>query len=193
MNIGLYFGTFDPIHLGHINIANFLIKKGTFKKIWFIVTPQNPVKSNNNISDFIHRYEMVKIQVKDNDNIQGSDIELNLEKPNYTINTLNYLSSKFINYNFGIIIGEDNLINLKYWKDYKKILNNYNVYVYPRETKIKENIYLINNENVHIIEAPYVDISSSEIRNIITKKENLSQFISNDIYRYIIKNKLYIS
>ena len=193
MNIGLYFGTFDPIHLGHINIANFLIKKGTFKKIWFIVTPQNPVKSNNNISDFIHRYEMVKIQVKDNDNIQASDIELNLEKPNYTINTLNYLSSKFINYNFGIIIGEDNLINLKYWKDYKKIVNNYNVYVYPRETKIKEDIELINNKNVHIIEAPYVDISSSEIRNIITKKENLSQFISNDIYRYIIKNKLYIS
>ena len=193
MNIGLYFGTFDPIHLGHINIANFLIKKGTFKKIWFIVTPQNPVKSNNNISDFIHRYEMVKIQVKDNDNIQASDIELNLEKPNYTINTLNYLSSKFINYNFGIIIGEDNLINLKYWKDYKKIVNNYNVYVYPRETKIKEDIELINNKNVNMIEAPYVDISSSEIRNIITEKENLSQFISNDIYRYIIKNKLYIS
>ena len=193
MNIGLYFGTFDPIHLGHINIANFLIKKGTFKKIWFIVTPQNPVKSNNNISDFIHRYEMVKIQVKDNDNIQASDIELNLEKPNYTINTLNYLSSKFTNYNFGIIIGEDNLINLKYWKDYKKIVNNYNVYVYPRETKIKEDIGLINNKNVHMIEAPYVDISSSEIRNIITEKENLSQFISNDIYRYIIKNKLYIS
>ena len=161
MNIGLYFGTFDPIHLGHINIANFLIKKGTFKKIWFIVTPQNPAKSNNNISDFIHRYEMVKIQVKNNDQMQASDIELNLEKPNYTINTLNYLSSKFTNYNFGIIIGEDNLINLKYWKDYKKILNNYNVYVYPRETKIKENIDLINNENVHMIEAPHVDISSS--------------------------------
>ena len=193
MNIGLYFGTFDPIHLGHINIANFLIKKGTFKKIWFIVTPQNPAKSNNNISDFIHRYKMVKIQVKDNDNMEASDIELNLEKPNYTINTLNYLSSKFINYNFGIIIGEDNLINLKYWKDYKKIINNYSVYVYPRETKIKEDIELINNKNVHMIEAPYVDISSSEIRNIINKKENLSQFISNDIYRYIIKNRLYIS
>ena len=193
MNIGLYFGTFDPIHLGHIKIANFLIKKGTFKKIWFIVTPQNPVKSNNNISNFIHRYEMVKIQLKNNDNIQASDIELNLEKPNYTIKTLNYLSSKFANYNFGIIMGEDNLMNLKYWKDYKKIINNYNVYVYPRETKIKEDIELINNKNVHMIEAPYVDISSSEIRNIITKKENLSQFISNDIYRYIIKNKLYIS
>ena len=193
MNIGLYFGTFDPIHLGHINIANFLIKKGTFKKIWFIVTPQNPVKSNNNISDFIHRYEMVKIQVKNNDQMQASDIELNLEKPNYTINTLNYLSSKFINYNFGIIIGQDNLINLKYWKDYKKILNNYNVYVYPRKTKIKEDIELINNENVHMIEAPYVDISSSEIRNIIAEKANLSQFISNDIYSYIIKTKLYIS
>jgi len=85
------------------------------------------------------------------------------------------------------------LLNLKHWKDYKKILNNYNVYVYPRKTKIKEDIELINNENVHMIEASYVDISSSEIRNIITKKENLSQFISNDIYRYIIKNKLYIS
>ena len=77
MNIGLYFGTFDPIHLGHINIANFLIKKGTFKKIWFIVTPQNPVKSNNNISDFIHRYEMVKIQVKDNDKSQDKNMVTN--------------------------------------------------------------------------------------------------------------------
>ena len=90
-------------------------------------------------------------------------------------------------------MGEDNLINLKYWKDYKKIINNYNVYVYPRGTKIKEDSELINNENVHMIEAPYVDISSSEIRNIINKKENLSKFISNDIHRYIIKNKLYIS
>ena len=193
MNIGLYFGTFDPIHIGHMNIANILIKKRTFNKIWFIVTPQNPVKSKNNISDFIHRYEMVKIQVKNNDHMQASDIELNLEQPNYTINTLNYLSSKFINYNFGIIIGEDNFINLKYWKDYKKIINNYNVYVYPRETKIKENIEYINNKNIYMIEAPYVDISSSEIRSIINKKENLSQFISNDIYRYIINNKLYIS
>tara|TARA_B100000029_G_scaffold512358_1_gene608794 strand:- start:1643 stop:2224 length:582 start_codon:yes stop_codon:yes gene_type:complete len=193
MKIGLYFGTFDPIHFGHINIGELLVKKGILNKVWFVVTPQNPDKSCNNIVDFVHRYEMAKIQLKRNSNLLASDIELNLEKPNYTINTLNYISKKFPNYRFSIIMGEDNFMNFTYWKNYKEILNNYDIYVYPRGGNRKENTELIHSKNVHKIEAPYVNISSSEIRKLINNKENLSGFISEEIYNYIIKNKLYIS
>ncbi len=193
MKIGLYFGTFDPIHFGHINIGKLLVKKGILNKVWFVVTPQNPDKSYNNIVDFVHRYEMAKIQLKRNNNLLASDIELNLEKPNYTINTLNYISKKFPNYRFSIIMGEDNFMNFTYWKNYKEILNNYDIYVYPRGGNRKENTELIHSKNVHKIEGPYLNISSSEIRKLINNKENLSGFISEEIYNYIIKNKLYIS
>ena len=92
MNIGLYFGTFDPIHFGHINIANFLIDNDVVEKVWFVVTPENPEKTSHSLTNFMHRYEMVKIQVKDNNNLLASDIELNLKRPNYTIDSLRYIS-----------------------------------------------------------------------------------------------------
>ncbi len=113
MKIGLYFGTFDPIHLGHISIANFLINNDFLNEVWFIVTPQNPEKNISNLTDFTHRFEIVKIQIKDDNNLKASDIELNLERPNYTINSLKHISNKFPNDIFSIIIGEDNLINFK--------------------------------------------------------------------------------
>ena len=143
MNIGLYFGTFDPIHFGHINIANFLVNNDLVEKVWFVVTPQNPVKSSNNLIDFMHRYEMVKIQVKDNNNLLASDIELNLKRPNYTINSLRYISKAYPNNSFSLIIGEDNFINFKKWREYKEIMNYYKIYVYPRKTRLKTNMKLI--------------------------------------------------
>ena len=169
MNIGLYFGTFDPIHRGHINIVNFLIDNSLVEKVWFVVTPESPDKSSNNLTDFIHRYEMVKIEVKNNNSLLASDVELKLEKPNYTINSLRYISSAFPNNNFSLIMGEDNLINFKKWKNYKEIMNNFKIYVYPRKTRLKRDIKLLISNNIEMIEAPLIDLSSTNIRNIINK------------------------
>lgn len=191
MNIGLYFGTFDPIHFGHINIANFLVNNDLVEKVWFVVTPQNPVKSSNNLIDFMHRYEMVKIQVKDNNNLLASDIELNLKRPNYTINSLRYISKAYPNNSFSLIIGEDNFINFKKWREYKEIMNYYKIYVYPRKTRLKTNMKLIMSNNIEMIEAPLIDLSSTNIRNIINDKDYAKQFISDSVYKYITTNNLY--
>lgn len=190
MNIGLYFGTFDPIHRGHINIVNFLIDNCLVEKVWFVVTPENPDKISNNLTDFIHRYEMVKIEVKDNNNLLASDVELKLERPNYTINSLRYISNAFPDNNFSLIIGEDNLVNFKKWKDYKEIMNNFKIYVYPRKTKLKRDMKLLMSNNIEIIEAPLIDLSSTNIRN---DKNYAKQFISDSIYKYITTNNLYKS
>ena len=193
MNIGLYFGTFDPIHRGHINIVNFLIDNCLVEKVWFVVTPENPDKISNNLTDFIHRYEMVKIEVKDNNNLLASDVELKLERPNYTINSLRYISNAFPNNNFSLIIGEDNFVNFKKWKDYKEIMNNFKIYVYPRKTRLKRDMKLLMSNNIEMIEAPLIDLSSTNIRNIINDKNYAKQFISDSIYKYITTNNLYKS
>jgi len=193
MNIGLYFGTFDPIHRGHINIVNFLIDNCLVEKVWFVVTPENPDKISNNLTDFIHRYEMVKIEVKDNNNLLASDVELKLERPNYTINSLRYISNAFPDNNFSLIIGEDNLVNFKKWKDYKEIMNNFKIYVYPRKTRLKRDMKLLMSNNIEMIEAPLIDLSSTNIRNIINDKNYAKQFISDSIYKYITTNNLYKS
>ena len=193
MNIGLYFGTFDPIHRGHINIVNFLIDNCLVEKVWFVVTPENPDKISNNLTDFIHRYEMVKIEVKDNNNLLASDVELKLERPNYTINSLRYISNAFPDNNFSLIIGEDNLVNFKKWKDYKEIMNNFKIYVYPRKTRLKRDMKLLISNNIEMIEAPLIDLSSTNIRNIINDKNYAKQFISDSIYKYITTNNLYSS
>ena len=193
MNIGLYFGTFDPIHRGHINIVNFLIDNCLVEKVWFVVTPENPDKISNNLTDFIHRYEMVKIEVKNNNNLLASDVELKLERPNYTINSLRYISNAFPNNNFSLIIGEDNFVNFKKWKDYKEIMNNFKIYVYPRKTRLKRDMKLLMSNNIEMIEAPLIDLSSTNIRNIINDKNYAKQFISDSIYKYITTNNLYKS
>ncbi len=192
MKIGLYFGTFDPIHLGHISIANFLINNKLLNEVWFIVTPQNPEKNISDLTDFAHRFEIVKIQIKDNDNLKASDIELNLERPNYTINSLKYISNKFPNDIFSIIIGEDNLINFKNWKDYQEILNCYKIYVYPRGTKINKSVSIIKHSNIQIIKAPLVEINSTNIRRLIKERGDVIKFISKNVYEYITKHNLYI-
>ena len=189
MKIGLYFGTFDPIHLGHISIANFLINNKLLNEVWLIVTPQNPEKNINELTDFTHRFEMVRIQIKDNNNLKASDIELKLERPNYTINSLNHISNKFPNDIFSVIIGQDNLINFKKWKDYQEILNCYKIYVYPRANK---SVSIIKHHNIQIIKAPLVEINSTNIRKLIKERGNIIKFISNNVYEYITKHNLYI-
>jgi len=188
--IGLFFGTFDPIHNGHLRIAKYITEEKLAHKVWLVVTPENPIKLRNKISSFNHRFNMAKIATEKYDNIMPSDLEVNLKKPNYTINTLEYISNKLNNIEFSLIIGEDNYKIFDTWKDYEKILSNYKIFIYPRKGTLKENPYIIN-ENAMYIGGPRIDLSSTNIRNIVSKNLDPKDLISAKVMEYINSNKLY--
>ena len=188
--IGLFFGTFDPIHNGHLRIAKYITEEKLADKVWLVVTPENPIKVGSKISSFNHRFNMAKIATENYDNIIPSDLEVNLKKPNYTIDTLEYISSKLKNIEFSLIIGEDNYKIFDTWKDYKKIINKYKIFIYPRKGTLNENLHIIN-ENTMYIGGPRIDLSSTNIRKIVSNNSDPKDLISNKVMEYINSNKLY--
>ena len=188
--IGLFFGTFDPIHNGHLRIAKYITEEKLADKVWLVVTPENPIKVGSKISSFNHRFNMAKIATENYDNIIPSDLEVNLKKPNYTIDTLEYISNKLKDIEFSLIIGEDNYKIFDTWKDYKKIINKYKIFIYPRKGTLNENLHIIN-ENTMYIGGPRIDLSSTNIRNIVSKKSDPKDLISTKVMEYINSNKLY--
>ena len=188
--IGLFFGTFDPIHNGHLRIAKYITEEKLADKVWLVVTPENPIKVGSKISSFNHRFNMAKIATENYDNIIPSDLEVNLKKPNYTIDTLEYISNKLKHIEFSLIIGEDNYKIFNTWKDYKKIINKYKIFIYPRKGTLNENLHIIN-ENTMYIGGPRIDLSSTNIRNIVSKKSDPKDLISTKVMEYINSNKLY--
>ena len=188
--IGLFFGTFDPIHNGHLRIATYITEEKLAHKVWLVVTPENPIKLRSKISSFNHRFNMAKIATEKYDNIIPSDLEVNLKKPNYTIDTLEYISNKLKDIEFSLIIGEDNYKIFDTWKDNKKIISKYKIFIYPRKGTLKENLHIIN-ENTTYIGGPRIDLSSTNIRKIISKKSDPKNLISTKVMEYINSNKLY--
>ena len=188
--IGLFFGTFDPIHNGHLKIAKYITEEKLADKVWLVVTPENPIKVGSKISSFNHRFNMAKIATENYDNIIPSDLEVNLKKPNYTIDTLEYISNKLKDIEFSLIIGEDNYKIFDTWKDYKKIINKYKIFIYPRKGTLNENLHIIN-ENTMYIEGPRIDLSSTNIRKIVSNNSDPKDLISNKVMEYINSNKLY--
>lgn len=188
--IGLFFGTFDPIHNGHLKIAKYITEEKLADKVWLVVTPENPIKVGSKISSFNHRFNMAKIATENYDNIIPSDLEVNLKKPNYTIDTLEYISNKLKDIEFSLIIGEDNYKIFDTWKDYKKIINKYKIFIYPRKGTLNENLHIIN-ENTMYIGGPRIDLSSTNIRKIVSKNSDPKDLISNKVMEYINSNKLY--
>lgn len=190
-NIGLYFGTFNPIHVGHLIIANHMVENSDLDEIWMVVTPHSPFKKKSSLLDNHHRLEMVYLATKNYDKIKPSDIEFNLPQPNYTVNTLAQISEKHPNYKFNIIMGEDNLKSFHKWKNYEAILDDYNVYVYPRisggivENQFKE------HAKIHRVDAPIVQISSTMIRDGIKKYKNIQPLISSKVWSYIDEMNFY--
>ena len=188
--IGLFFGTFDPIHNGHLRIAKYITEEKLADKVWLVVTPENPIKVGSKISSFNHRFNMAKIATENYDNIIPSDLEVNLKKPNYTIDTLEYISNKLKDIEFSLIIGEDNYKIFDTWKDYKKIINKYKIFIYPRKGTLNENLHIIN-ENTMYIGGPRIDLSSTNIRKIVSNNSDPKDLISNKVMEYINRNKLY--
>ena len=187
---GLYFGSFNPVHIGHLAIANYMVEFTGLDEFWFVVTPQNPLKQKANLLNDFDRLEMVKMAVEGDERMQVSDIEFYLPKPSYTIDTLTYLKERNPNRNFKILMGSDNLDNFSKWKNNEIILQNYGVIVYPRpgfntsSTEQQKNIIIAEG-------APQMEISSSFIRNAIKKGKNVRHFLPYKVWEHIEKKGFY--
>lgn len=170
MKVGLFFGSFNPIHIGHLIIANSIVELAQLDQVWFVVSPQNPFKQKKNLLHEFDRLDLVNRAIYDNFNLKSSDIEFNMPKPSYTIDTLTYLSEKHPDYDFKLIIGEDNLYHFPKWKNADQILKQYELLVYPRPRAKKSE--LKDHPKVQLVEAPLIDISATFIRKCV--KENRS-------------------
>lgn len=187
--IGLFFGSFNPIHNGHLIIANYIVENTNIDKVWFVLSPQNPLKKTADLLDDEIRLRLLKLAIKNNNKFRASDVEFSLNKPSYTINTLNYLKLKYKNKEFILIIGEDNLECFEKWKDYKEILNSYEIYVYPR-SNIKSNKFLDFN-NVIRISSPQLEISSTQIRENIKTNKSIRYLLPDTVRKEMEKNNYY--
>ena len=194
MKIGLYFGTFNPIHIGHLIIGNHIAENSDLDQIWMVVTPHNPFKNKQTLLDDYQRLQLVFLATEDYPKIKPSDIEFKLPQPNYTVNTLAHLQEKYPQHIFSLIMGEDNLKSLHKWKNHEVILENHNIYVYPRissETDPNQYLTFKNNPKIHIIDAPIVEISSTFIRENIKKNKNIRPLLPEKVWEYIDHNNLY--
>ncbi len=178
MKIGLYFGSFNPIHIGHLVIANHIINNTDFKKIWFIISPQNPLKLSKSLLNEYQRLYLLKLAIEDDPNFKASDIEFKLPKPSYTINTITYLKEKYPQHQFGIIMGSDSFQNIGKWRNYEQLIKENEIIIYKRpgfEVKYSyQNLIILKD-------APLLEISATSIRDMIKKSKSI---------RYIVPDKV---
>lgn len=191
MKIGLYFGTFNPIHIGHLIIANHMAEYSNLDQIWMVVTPHNPHKQKNTLLDDYHRLHMVHLATEDFPKIKPSDIEFKLPQPNYTVNTLAYLQEKYPKYEFALIMGEDNLNSLHKWKNYEVILQNHSIYVYPRLNAGEMDNQFVNHPKINRVGAPVIELSSTFIRESIKNGKNVIPMLPNKVWEYVEHNLFY--
>ena len=191
MKVGLYFGTFNPIHIGHLAIANHMAEFSDLDAIWMVVTPHNPFKKKSSLLDNHHRYQMVMIATEEYPKITPSNIEFNLPQPNYTVNTLAHLVEKYPNYEFCLIMGEDNLKSLHKWKNYEVILANHELYVYPRISQGTVEHQFADHPKIHHVNAPIMEISSTFIRKSIKDQKNIKPLLPNYVWQYLDEMNFY--
>ena len=194
MKIGLYFGTFNPIHVGHLIIANHFAEFTDLEQIWMVVTPHNPLKKKDTLLADHKRYEMVFLATEEYPKIKPSKIEFDLPQPNYTVTTLAHLQEKYPQHAFSLIMGEDNLNSFHKWKNYEFILDNHSIYVYPRVIETKENdsqLNIKNHSNIRFVAAPIIEISSTFIRESIKNKKNIRPLLPEKVWEFIDYNNLY--
>lgn len=189
MKVGLFFGSFNPIHVGHMVIANYMLAHSDLDRIWFVVSPHNPLKEKNSLLPETHRLQMVTLAIGDNNKMKASNIEFKLPQPSYTINTLAHLKEKYPNNDFALIMGSDNLEGFHKWKNYEEILKHYELYVYPRPN-IKGS-ELFHHKRVKMIDAPLMEISSTSIRKAIKEKKDVRYFVAPAVWDYMREMHFY--
>ena len=192
MKIGLYFGTFNPIHIGHMAIANHMVEFSDLDEVWLVVTPHNPFKKKTSLLADHHRYQLVQIATEDYPKLKASNVEFKLRQPNYTVITLAHLCEKYPNHNFNLIMGEDNLSSFHKWKNYEVILERHDIYVYPRifDGKLIETQF-DNHSRIHKIDAPIMEISSTFIRKAIADKKNVRPLLPHNVWQYLDEMNFY--
>lgn len=187
--VGLFFGSFNPIHIGHLALANYFTEFTDLEQVWFVVTPHNPLKPKSSLLNDYKRLELVQLAIDDYPKFKISRIEFELEQPSYTIHTLAHLKEKYPDHSFAIILGEDNLTGFEKWKNYETILEQYEVYIYPRQGAKKTEFH--NHQHVKIFEAPVIEISSTFIREAIKDKKDIRFYLPERVWKYIDDYNLY--
>ena len=190
MKVGLFFGSFNPIHIGHLVIADVMAQSTDLDQVWFVVSPQNPFKSSKSLLHEFDRLKMVELAIADNYKLKAVDVEFHMPKPSYTADTLAYLSDKHPEHEFVLIIGEDNLMSFHKWKNYQTILDHYGLYVYPRPKVDKDKIK-IDLEKIHYVNAPLLDISATFIRDAIKNNHSVRYLLHESVIGYIESKHFY--
>ena len=188
MKIGLYFGTFNPVHVAHLIIANHILNETDIEKIWVVVSPQNPFKIESSLLNEYHRLHLVKLATENDNRIKASDIEFNLPKPSYTTATLAYLKEKNPEHEFCIIMGSDSFQNLHKWKNYEVIVKNYAIYVYLRPGFDIDNHV---NAQLHIVDAPLLQLSATQIRKYVKEGKSIRYLVTESVREEIEKGGYY--
>lgn len=189
MQIGLYFGSFNPIHIGHLIIANHIATNTILNEVWFVVSPQNPLKYTKSLLNEQHRLALVKVAIEGDPNLKASNVEFSLPKPSYTADTLMYLSEKYPQHSFTLILGSDSYTNISKWKNYQFILNNYPLFIY-----LRPGFALTNTpDNCTIIDAPLLQISATDIRQKIKNKKSIKYLVTDAVLAAIQKEGYYSS
>ncbi|WPP52535.1 nicotinate (nicotinamide) nucleotide adenylyltransferase [Catalinimonas niigatensis] len=194
MKVGLFFGSFNPIHVGHLIIANTVRGYTKLDQVWFVVSPQNPFKSSKSLLSDVDRLRMVELAIEDNFDLRVSNVEFSMPKPSYTVDTLAYLKDRYPQHHFTLILGSDNLRHFHKWKNYQEILSQHGIIIYPRpdyeKDKIREEIK--NHPAIRMVNAPLMDISATFIRDCIKKDISIKYLVHDRVEEYISAKKFYL-
>ena len=193
MNIGLFFGSFNPIHVGHLIIANVIREQTDLQQVWFVVSPQNPFKKTKNLLNEYDRLRMVELAVESNYDLRSCNVEFSMPKPSYTVDTLAYLSERYPQHQFHLIIGSDNLTHFHRWKNYRAIIDHHLLYVYPRPEAAGKPVAEEVSTHTHLrtVEAPLLNISATFIRNLVQQNQSIQYLVADAVADYIRDKKLY--
>ena len=190
--IGLFFGSFNPIHIGHLILANYIIENTDMDELWFVVSPQNPFKDKKSLLKDHNRLDMVQLAVKNYPKLRASNVEFSLPIPSYTIDTLAYLHEKNPDVSFSLIMGEDNLKGLKKWKNSEALVKNHQIIVYPRLSNGGEEVCEpFNHENISLIKAPIIELSATEIRTMLKDGKNIRPMVPPEVFDYLDGSSFY--
>jgi nicotinate-nucleotide adenylyltransferase len=188
--IGLFFGSFNPIHIGHMIIAEYMATRTPLEQVWFVVSPHNPLKLRSTLANDFDRLHMVQMAIDDNPRLKASNVEFSLPKPSYTIDTMAYLHEKYPQHDFSLIMGSDNLDSIRKWKNYELLLQRYSIHVYKRAGTTPEGP-AINGPQIHLYDVPMMDISSTYIRQSIASGLSVRYMVPESVYQFLDGARLY--
>ena len=190
MKIGLYFGSFNPVHVAHLIIANHILSETDIEKVWFVVSPHNPLKQRSTLANDFDRLHMVQLAIDDNPKLKASNIEFSLPKPSYTVDTMVYLHEKYPQHQFSLIMGGDNLESIHKWKNYEILLERYSIHIYNREGAALD-LSAHKNADIKVYEVPMIAISSTYIRQSIASGLSIRYLVPESVYQFLDGSRLY--